>query len=70
MTDFDMMVVDVTLGAEDAVAVLAEFLTEYLGLQDSGVILTIPGGELGKNDRCNLAPVCCPKTYCSPNKAG
>jgi flagellar biosynthesis protein FlhF len=47
MTDFDMMVVDVTLGAEDAVAKLAE-LTEYLGIQDSGVVLTIPGGSSAK----------------------
>ena len=47
MTDFDMMVVDVTLGAEDAVAKLGE-LTGYLGVQDTGVVLTIPGGSSAK----------------------
>lgn len=47
MTDFDMMVVDVTLDAEDAVAKLGE-LTGYLGTQDTGVVLTIPGGSSAK----------------------
>ena len=47
MTDFDMMVVDVTLGAEDAVAKLGE-LIGYLGVQDAGVVLTIPGGSSAK----------------------
>lgn len=47
MTDFDMMVVDVTLGAEDAVAKLRE-LIGYLGVQDTGVVLTIPGGSSAK----------------------
>ena len=56
MTDFDMMVVDVTLGAEDAVAKLEE-LTSYLGAQDTGVVLTIPGGSSAKMIDVHLAPV-------------
>ena len=47
MTDFDMMVVDVTLDTEDAVAKLGE-LTGYLGEHDTGVVLTIPGGSSAK----------------------
>ena len=47
MTDFDMMVVDVTLGAEEAVEKLAE-LTHHLGVQNAGVVLTVPGGSSAK----------------------
>ena len=54
MTDFDMMVVDVTLGAEEAVEKLAE-LTNHLGVQNAGVVLTIPGGSSAKMIRVTLA---------------
>ena len=42
MTDFDMMVVDVTLPAEDAVARVSQ-LKQYLGDQDTAVVLSLPG---------------------------
>ena len=54
MTDFDMMVVDVTLGAEEAVEKLAE-LTSHLGVQNAGVVLTIPGGSSAKMIEVTLA---------------
>jgi flagellar biosynthesis protein FlhF len=54
MTDFDMMVVDVTLGAEEAVEKLAE-LTSHLGVQNAGVVLTIPGGSSAKMIGVTLA---------------
>jgi flagellar biosynthesis protein FlhF len=54
MTDFDMMVVDVTLGAEEAVEKLAE-LTNHLGVQNAGVVLTIPGGSSAKMIGVTLA---------------
>jgi flagellar biosynthesis protein FlhF len=54
MTDFDMMVVDVTLGAEEAVEKLAE-LTHHLGVQNAGVVLTVPGGSSAKMIGVTLA---------------
>ena len=54
MTDFDMMVVDVTLGAEEAVEKLAE-LTHHLGVQNAGVVLTVPGGSSAKMIEGTLA---------------
>ncbi len=54
MTDFDMMVVDVTLGAEEALEKLAE-LTAHLGIQNAGVVLTIPGGSSPKMIEVTLA---------------
>ena len=47
MTDFDMMVVDVTLPAEDAVARVSQ-LKQYLGDQDTAVVLSLPGGSSAK----------------------
>ena len=47
MTDFDMMVVDVTLPAEDAVARVNK-LKQYLGDQDTSVVLSLPGGSSAK----------------------
>ncbi len=47
MTDFDMMVVDVTLQAEDAVLRVSQ-LKQYLGDQDTAVVLSLPGGSSAK----------------------
>ena len=47
MTDFDMMVVDVTLPAEDAVERVSQ-LKQYLGDQDATVILSLSGGSSAK----------------------
>ncbi len=47
MTDFDMMVVDVTLPTEDAVA-RVDKLKQYLGDQDTAVVLSLPGGSSAK----------------------
>ena len=47
MTDFDMMVVDVTLPAEDAVKRVSQ-LKQYLGDQDTAVVLSLPGGSSAK----------------------
>ncbi len=47
ITDFDMMVVDVTLPADDAVARVSQ-LKEHLGDQDSAVVLSLSGGSSAK----------------------
>ena len=47
MTDFDMMVVDVTLPTEDAVARVNQ-LKQYLGDQDTAVVLSLPGCSSAK----------------------
>ena len=46
-TDFDMMVVDVTLPVEDAVARVSQ-LKQHLGDQDSAVVLSLSGGSSAK----------------------
>ena len=46
-TDFDMMVVDVTLPVEDAVARVSQ-LKKHLGDQDSAVVLSLSGGSSAK----------------------
>ena len=47
MTDFDMMVVDVTLPAEDAVDRVSQ-LKQHLGEQDAAVVLSLSGGSSAK----------------------
>ena len=47
ITDFDMMVVDVSLPAENAVARVSQ-LKQYLGDQDSAVVLSLSGGSSAK----------------------
>jgi flagellar biosynthesis protein FlhF len=47
MTDFDMMVVDVTLPPEDAVARVSQ-LKQHLGDQDCAVVLSLSGGSSAK----------------------
>jgi len=47
MTDFDMMVVDVTLPTEDAVA-RVDKLKQHLDDQDTAVVLSLPGGSSAK----------------------
>ena len=47
MTDFDILVVDVTLPPEDAVEQVGRF-TKYLGKQEASVILSLAGGSSSK----------------------
>lgn len=47
ITDFDMMVVDVTLPAEDAVARVNQ-LKQHVGDQNSAVVLSLSGGSSAK----------------------
>jgi len=47
ITDFDMMVVDVTMPAEDAVERVSQ-LKQQLGEQDSAVVLSLSGGSSAK----------------------
>ena len=47
ITDFDMMVVDVTLPSEDAVERVSQ-LKQHLGDQDSAVLLSFSGGSSAK----------------------
>ena len=47
MTDFDMMVIDVTLPTEEAVERVSQ-LKQHLGEQDAAVVLSLSGGSSAK----------------------
>ena len=47
MTDFDMIVIDVTLPSEDAVEQVRK-LKQHLGDQDTAVVLSLSGGSSAK----------------------
>ena len=49
MTDFDMMVIDVTLPTEEAVERVSQ-LKQHLGEQDAAVVLVSVRRQLSKND--------------------
>ena len=54
MTDFDMMVIDVTLPAEEAVERVSQ-LKQYLGEQDVAVVLSLSGGSSAKMIKLTVA---------------